>query len=237
MTGERNGLPELTTGEHPCPYLDDRNARTAFVDPRLPFDGTLYRRLLDRGYRRSGPYLYRPACPACQACQSLRIPVAAFRPRRRHRRNRRDNADLARSLVRGGFREEHYQLYERYVTQRHPGGGMDQPKRADYAHFLFADWCESVCMELRDADHGLVGVAVMDHLPGALSAVYTFYEPGLTNRGLGTHAILRQIELAHEWGYDWLYLGYWIEDCQRMAYKGEFRPHDIHTTEGWVRRD
>lgn len=237
MTMEQAGLPLLTTGEHACPYLSDRNARTAFVDPRLPFNGALYRRLLDEGYRRSGPYLYRPACPACQACQSLRIPVDSFRPRRRHRRNQRANAHLERTLVPGGFRDEHYRLYERYVVSRHPGGGMDEPTPEDYSHFLFADWCESLCMELRDPACGLVAVAVMDNLPGALSAVYNFYEPSLADRGLGTHAILRQIELAREFGYSWLYLGYWIDGCRRMDYKAEFRPHEIHTSNGWVRQD
>ncbi len=236
MTWRGDAPPLLTTGDHPCPYLDDRYARTAFVDPRLPFDPALYRRLLDAGYRRSGPYLYRPACPGCQACQSLRIPVDAFRPRRRHRRNRRDNAQLECKLVTGGFYDTHYRLYERYVTERHPGGGMDEPTPGDYAHFLFASWCDSLCMELHEPDGGLIAVAVMDHLPGALSAVYTFYEPSLARRGLGTHMILRQIELAREWRYDWLYLGYWIDGCQRMDYKAEFRPHDIHTPTGWSRR-
>jgi len=231
------GIPLLTTDEHDCPYLDDRMARTAFVDPRLPFDANLYRHLLDGGYRRSGPYLYRPSCPACQACQSLRIPVQEFQPRRRHRRNRRDNARLTAKVVEGGYRDEHYRLYERYVTQRHPGGGMDNPRPDDYRHFLFASWCRSICMELHDPDAGLVAVAIMDDLPGALSAVYTYYDPVMTHRGLGTHAIIREIELAQEWGYDWLYLGYWIDGCRRMDYKAEFRPHEIHTPSGWLRRD
>jgi arginine-tRNA-protein transferase len=113
---------------------------------------------------------------------------------------------------------------------------MDEPTAGDYSHFLFATWCDSLCLELQDPECGLVAVAVMDHLPGALSAVYTFYEPSLASRGLGTHMILRQIELARQWRYDWLFLGYWIDGCQRMDYKAEFRPHDIHTPTGWIRR-
>lgn len=229
-------LPLLTTGDHDCPYLPDRRARTAFVDPVLPFDTPLYRQLLDQGFRRSGRHLYRPACPGCQACQSLRIPVAAFRPRRRHRRNLRDNRSVELRPVAPGFRDAHYRLYARYVTRRHAGGSMAEPTPAEYRSFLMASWCDSLFLELRE-DERLLAVAVVDRFPDALSAVYTFYEPDLAGRGLGTLAILRQIEYARAHGLDWLYLGYWIDGCERMAYKADFRPHDVHTPAGWQRRE
>lgn len=234
MTGAstHEGLRLFTTGIHACPYFGDRPARLGFVDPRLPLDPARYEVLLAHGFRRSGEQVYRPMCPGCSACRSLRLPVSRFRPRRRHRRCRRDNASVA--LVSRGrvLDPEHHALYERYVCARHPGGGMDDADPELYWRFLTADWCPTEFLELRE-DGRLLGVAVVDVTPAALSAVYTFYDPDLPQRGLGTLAILLQIQEARRRGCDWLYLGYWIEDCPRMAYKADFRPHEVFTPEGW----
>lgn len=226
------GIRLFTTGLHECPYFGDRPARLGFVDPRLPLDARRYQALLAHGFRRSGEQVYRPVCPGCSACRSLRIPVARFRPRRRHRRCRRDNAGVALSNAGRTFHTEHYALYQRYVRERHPGGGMDDADPDLYWRFLTAEWCPTEFLELR-AGRELLGVAVVDDTGGALSAVYTFYEPTLAQRGLGTLAILLEIEEAWRRGREWLYLGYWIEDCPRMAYKADFRPHEVFTPRGW----
>ncbi|PWG62437.1 arginyltransferase [Spiribacter halobius] len=220
------------TGLHECPYFGDRPARLGFVDPRLPLDSSAYDQLLAHGFRRSGEQIYRPICPGCTACRSLRLPVHRFRPRRRHRRCRRDNHDV-RLRSRGRVLDPaHHALYTRYVRARHPGGGMDDADPDLYWRFLTADWCHTEFLELR-AGQDLLGVAVTDVTDGAFSAVYTFYDPDLPRRSLGTLAILMQIEEAQRRGLDWLYLGYWIEDCPRMSYKADFRPHEVFTPEGW----
>lgn len=227
-------LTLLSTGEHECPYLPERTARTSFVDPRLPVNDRLYRILLDENFRRSGNYLYRPACPGCRACQTLRIPVQDFRLRRRHRRCLRRNAEVEAIAVAGEFRDEHYELYARYVGTRHAGGSMDDPTPQAYRAFLLADWCPTELIELRE--HGaLLGVAVTDRIGDSLSAVYTFYDPRLQDRGLGMLAILRQLERARALGCRWLYLGYWIEGCERMTYKADYRPHEVFAPSGWSR--
>jgi len=233
-TGHR--IPLLATGDHDCPYLPDRYARTSFVDPGASLNPALYRTLLDRGFRRSGPYLYRPVCRACNACETLRIPVAEFRPRRWQRRCLRRNADLRVDAVPARFNAEHYSLYARYVSTRHAGGSMDDPTPTAYQTFLIASWCETVFLEFRDGRR-LVAVAVVDWLGDALSAVYTFYDPELMHRGLGTYAILREIEIARSEGMKWLYLGYWIEGCARMSYKADFRPHEVLGATGWRRAE
>lgn len=234
-TSESEAIGLLATGEHECPYLMGHTARTAFVDPRTPLDHVRYRQLMTRGFRRSGQFLYRPACPACQACRSLRIPVAEFRPRRRHRRCWRRNRDLEVATVPAGFRTDHYDLYARYVASRHPGGGMDQPTPESYRSFLHAQWCDTEFMEFRE-NGVLRAVAVCDRLADALSAVYTFYDTDCPERGLGTFAILAQIRMARVLGLDWLYLGYWIARCSRMDYKAEFLPHEVLAPDGqWTR--
>ena len=222
------------TGLRPCPYLDDRLSNFDFVDPRLRPSAALYDELLARGFRRGGENLYRTACPGCQACRSLRLPVNSFVPRRRHRRCRRDNADVR--LVNVGWRLDpaHFDLYSRYVRARHPGGGMDEADPDLYWQYLTASWCPTDFLELRENGR-LLGVAVTDDTGGALSAVYTFFDPAETARGLGTLAILLQIEEARRRGRNWLYLGYWIEGAARMDYKAGFFPHERLSRNGWER--
>ena len=226
------------TGYRPCPYLHDRPSQFDFVDPRLTPTPALYDELLAQGFRRGGEHIYRTACPGCQACQSLRIPVAAFRPRRRQRRCLRDNADIEPVNVGFRYRPAHFALYNRYVSARHPGGGMDEADPDLYWRYLTASWCPTEFIELRERPSGrLLGVAVTDDTGGSLSAVYTFYEPDCASRGLGNLAILLQIEEARRRQRDWLYLGYWIGACPGMDYKRGYHPHERLSASGWVRSD
>ena len=227
-------LAVLATPEHDCPYIAGRIARTAFIDPYATLDTRLYADLIQQGFRRSGDYLYRPSCPSCSACQSLRIPVNRFNPRRRHRRCLRDNAGVRLESVAPRYSEAHFTLYRRYLAARHPGGSMANSTPESYQSFLTRSWCHTEFLELRE-DSRLLAVAVVDDLEDALSAVYTFYEPDLAERSLGTLAILRLIGETRCRGYDYLYLGYWIAECASMCYKSEFRPHEVLTPSGWVR--
>ncbi len=222
-------LAFYATGRHACPYLPDREAVTLFADPAAPTDMALYSRLLRQGYRRSGPYIYRPACPACAACVPVRLPVAEFRPRRSQRHCQARNADLRTTVRPALFDPEHYALYRRYIAARHPDGGMETDSGSRYMEFLTAHWAETAFVEFRLGDR-LVAVAVTDLVSDGLSAVYTFYDPDLGSRGLGTHAILWQIARARHEGLPHLYLGYWIAGSRKMAYKAAFRP-----LEGWLR--
>lgn len=224
------------TPEHPCAYLPGRLARTAFVDPELVMDANLYGLLAAHGFRRSGPHVYRPHCEGCRACVPVRIPVAEFEADRTQRRVWRRNADLHVELLPATFRPEHYQLYTRYLEARHPGGGMQGAEESDYSQFLMSPWGASFLMETR-REGELLAVAVVDELKDALSAVYTFYEPSLPERSLGTFAILREIDEARRRGLAWLYLGYWIAESRKMAYKGRYRPLERLGTEGWRRAD
>jgi arginine-tRNA-protein transferase len=215
--------PFLATPPHPCQYLPNQQAVTLFADPRAGMRTTRYGQLAELGFRRSGADVYRPMCPDCQACVPVRIPVAHMVHRRRERRVWQRNADLRVSLQSTEFRNEHYELYGRYLAARHPGGGMDQPTPEGYLQFLRSPWCETRFVEFR-REGQLLAVAVTDELPSGLSAVYTFYEPAMAQRSLGTFTILWQVAEARRRGLPWLFLGYWIEACDKMRYKGHFRP-------------
>jgi arginine-tRNA-protein transferase len=187
--------------------------------------GTRYESLLARGFRRSGRFVYRPYCGLCQSCVPVRLAVERFAPNRSQRRNLVRNRDLVLMDRPAVFDPEHFALYAAYLRHRHPDGGMaDQLSPESYHDFLIQPWGgETRLLELR-LEGRLVALAVTDRLPGALSAVYTCFEPALSSRALGACALLNQIALARRLGLGSLYLGYWIQDCRKMAYKDDYRP-------------
>ena len=153
----------------------------------------------------------------------MRIDVARFRPSRSQRRARTRNQGIEATITSLRFRLEHYALYLRYQAARHAGGGMDQDSRDQYSHFLLQSRVNTQLVEFRDGDR-LVMVSIIDFLADGLSSVYTFFDPAMEQASLGTYNILWQIEYCRRIGVSWLYLGYWIEDSRKMAYKSRFRP-------------
>lgn len=221
-----HGIRLFLTAEHPCGYFPERRARDLLLDPHDTRVPQLYDQALAMGFRRSGGHVYRPRCPDCSACLPLRLDVRRFVARRSQRRCLRDNLDVQGLDPQDRASDEHFALYQRYVRQRHPGGGMDGGGRFDFDAFIRAPWSPTRLAELR-LDGRLVAVAVTDVLPDALSAVYTFYDPDLEERGLGTLAILRQIEWAQRSGRRWLYLGFLIRGHPKMQYKSRFGPAEV----------
>lgn len=224
------------SGEHPCGYWPARTARDLVLDPRDPRLPALYPQALAWGFRRSGDIVYRPHCQGCRACVAVRIPVADFAPDRSQRRCLARNADLDARIVRAERSDEHLALYRRYLRARHAGGGMDDHGPAEFDQFLIGSWNEVRFLELRRRDtHQLLAVAITDVVEGGLSAVYTFFDPAERARGLGTFAILSQLDWARRDGRDHLYLGYWIGGHAKMDYKRRFRPLEGFNGRRWQR--
>ncbi|WP_297393724.1 arginyltransferase [Acidiferrobacter sp.] len=217
---------------HACSYLPHQTASTLFIDPRFPVTPALLGDFNRRGFRRSGDLIYRPHCPGCQACIPVRIPVETFVPSRAQRRTMAYNGDLVVSAHPAGFDAEHFTLFLRYQDIRHTGGTMANPDPATYLRFLVGRHSATTFHEFRH-EGALAGVAVVDELPDGLSAVYTFYDPSLIRRGLGTYAILWQIAEARRRGLPFLYLGYWVKDSDKMAYKARFRPLEAYRNGRW----
>lgn len=215
----------FVTVPHACSYLEDRRASTLFLDPQETPDLDVYDRLTQQGFRRSGRHLYRPHCEGCSACISVRIPVALFQPSRSQRKITHRNADLTLSFLPSGFNQAHYQLYARYIQQRHADGDMYPPSAEQYRSFLTLERDYAQLMEMRLGDR-LVAVCAFDALRHGLSAIYTFFDPApeLERRSLGTFAILSLAAHARTLSLPYLYLGYWINECQKMAYKQNFHP-------------
>jgi leucyl-tRNA---protein transferase len=211
------------TAPNPCNYLDGETSRTVVADPNFPLDQFTYTQLARHGFRRSGSFVYRPACESCDQCVPVRVRALDFLPRRSQRRVKRANADLNYTVLDGAFHQAHFDLYRRYQTARHGDGDMANHVESDYQSFLFADWCNTQLVEMR-LDERLLGVAVLDVVDDGLSAVYSFFDPDLPSRSLGVQALLWGIDEVCTRGLEWLYLGYWIEACGKMSYKSEYLP-------------
>lgn len=230
MGGWRH-LRLFMTAEHPCGYLPGRRARNVVADPDV-MEHSLYSQLVNLGFRRSGDHVYRPNCAGCAECRSLRIPVAAFQPNRSQQRTWRKNQELTVRRSAPVFEEDHYHLFNRYLQARHPHGGMDETALESYLSLLGPDWSGASLYEMRLAGR-LLAVAVVDRLPQGLSAVYSFFEPEAAARSLGIYAILLQIAEARRLGLPWVYLGYWVRDCRKMAYKANFQPCEVFLGQDW----
>lgn len=232
--GSQHDIRVYQTAEHPCGYWPDRVARDLVLDPADDALPSLYPNALALGFRRSGGHVYRPHCATCRACLAVRIVVNEFQPSRSQRRCLARNADITVGIAPARRTSEIFELYRRYVDTRHAGGGMDAPMPVDFDSFLACAWSPTEFMELR-RDGELLGVAVTDVLPDALSAVYTFFAPEHEARSLGTFAILSQIARARREDRSHLYLGFWIDGHRKMHYKSGFEPLEYLDGRDWKR--
>lgn len=229
------------TSPSPCPYLDGREERKLFTHLSGRRAAALHHLLSDHGFRRSQNLIYRPACTDCSACQSVRVVAPGFSPRTRHRRTLKANADVIGAPAPTEATAEQYGLFRRYLAARHDGGGMSQMGFADYEFMVEDTPVPSMLVEYRlgrdgpDGDEGmLVGVALTDVMADGLSMVYSFYAPDLDHRSLGTFMILDHIDRVRRNGLGYVYLGYWVKDSPKMAYKTGFAPLEVQRgPQGW----
>ncbi len=227
------------TTESPCGYFTDRMSSNLVPDPKLRLNAPIYNQLIQHGFRRSGAHCYRPHCNSaqngCQACIACRLAVNDFKSSRSQRRCLNKNQDLILSVTTAGFSDECFQLYRRYLNSRHIDGSMADPTEEDFKQFLYCDWSETQFLEFRQ-NGKLLAVAVTDMVSNGLSAVYSFFDPEMERRSLGTYCVLKQVDHAKQLGLEYVYLGYWIKDHPKMHYKNNFKPLQIYSNEKWQRQ-
>ena len=217
-----------------CPYIPINSAQHHTTEPGATLSSDVYSELINIGFRRAGNRIHRPNCLNCTQCISLRIPVRSFRANRSQRRVFNKNSNLNVDVVINPDYSDYLELYQDYIRHRHPETENMQQALSTFEDFLFSPWSDTFSIEFRLPTQQLVCVAICDPLIQGWSAVYTFYDVEYSHLSLGTFSIVKQIELLKHRGLDYLYLGYWINDCDKMNYKTQFRPCEGFTNEQWI---
>jgi arginine-tRNA-protein transferase len=228
------------TAPSPCPYLPGREERKVFAHLPLSDGPGVNDALTQVGFRRSQNIAYRPACEACDACISARIPAADYPFSRSQRRVLKDNDDLSRHLVEAEATMEQFDLLRRYLMARHAQGGMADMTWPDYVAMVEDTAVRTHLIEYRlpSGDRGpgdLVACVLVDILGDGLSLVYSFYDPLMAKRSLGSFVILDHVVQARLAELAYVYLGYWVPGSPKMDYKANFRPIEVLRPGGWVR--
>lgn len=217
-----------------CSYLPEQQEQLVFLLPEQPLTMALYQQLLQVNFRRSGEQVYTPHCPSCRACQSVRLNPDTFRPSRSQRRllNKAGRNGWQFQLINAISVDEYYPLFADYICHKHADGSMYPPDPEHLRSMLTCSWLTVHCLELYYKQQR-VAVCVVDETSDAFSAVYTFFHPNVSRFSPGSLAILYLLQIARQQQKKWLYLGYQIDGCQKMAYKQTFGPQQRFIAGEW----
>jgi leucyl-tRNA---protein transferase len=174
------------------------------------------------GFRRSHRFAYRPACRNCSSCVPVRIAVERFSDTRSIRRIRNINRDITGRLLAPRVTPEQFALFSAYQRWRHHDSDMMSMTYGDYRGMVEDTPVRTGIAEFRDGSGKLAGVSLIDLLDDGVSAVYSFYDPQEPKRSLGTWSVLWLVEWCRRQGQPFVYLGYWIAESPKMAYKARF---------------
>lgn len=227
-----------------CTYLPDRRASLEYEIVRRLSPAEYLRRMVE-GWRRFGHMLFHPVCATCSACRSLRICADRFRPDRSQRRARRANEGVVRLEVGvPSVTDEKLRLYDRFHAHQAAAIGWPYHGVKDVDGYVESfvtqpfpveEWCYYLDERLVGVGYVDVLQSVTDHggaLPGGLSAIYFYYDPDEKARSLGTWNVLCTIDATVRRGLPFTYLGYYVEGCRSLEYKGNFVPNQLRESDG-----
>lgn len=246
MTQHPTQTPQFfLTAPSPCPYIEGQFERKVFTHLVGANASELNDLLTQGGFRRSQNIAYRPACETCRACVSVRILAQEFRLTNNLKRVLKRNSDLIGTTYKAEPTTEQYSLFRAYLDARHRRGGMSDMTVLDYAMMVEDTHVDTNVIEYRRrgpdsfatgrGEGELLAVALTDRMSDGLSMVYSFFNPDLSDRSLGTFMILDHIERAVAAGLPHVYLGYWVHGSRKMAYKVRFQPQEHLGPTGWIR--
>lgn len=219
-------LQHHISGPDPCPYLPGRTSatETLLMTGVAPVE---LERLLERGWRRFGPVYFRPVCMGCDECVSVRVPVKAFAPSPNLKRVMKRAARLRVQVGPPVVDDQRLLLYRRWHENREEERGWRPDRIGAESYSMQFCFPHPAAREFTywDGD-ALVGVGIADETPNSISAVYCFHEPAASELSIGTFNVLRTIQYARERGLAQVYLGFRVEGCASLRYKGRFLPQE-----------
>ncbi|QBL09130.1 arginyltransferase [Rheinheimera sp. D18] len=216
-----------------CSYLPEQQEQLVFLLPHQPLSAALYQQLMQLNFRRSGEQVYTPHCPSCRACHSVRLSYNEFVPSRSQKRllNKAQRHNWQHQLV-NITNTDYYPLFANYITHKHADGSMFPPTPEQLSSMLNCSWLNVRVLE-QYYNQQLVSVTVVDETSDAYSAVYTFFAPEISAFSPGVLAVLYLLQYAKQNQKQWLYLGYQVDACQKMAYKAAFMPQQRFIQGQW----
>jgi arginine-tRNA-protein transferase len=221
------------TAPYSCSYLPSQLAQSLIATPQHLIDGHQYSGLIQQGFRRSGKFIYRPHCENCNACIPVRLLVANFQPSRSQKRAYKRHQNLDASVSTLSFEEAHFALYKAYQIARHESNAEEETAE-QYRNFLVQSNVDSLFISFT-LDDVLKIVSVVDIVEDGVSAVYTFYDSADTKASYGTYSIMWLIDWCKQLKLPYLYLGYWIKNSQKMAYKENYGPQEALIDGEWLK--
>jgi arginine-tRNA-protein transferase len=226
--------PFFVTAPLPCPYLTGQTERRIVTELTGRDASHLHDTLSRVGFRRSHGLIYAPICQNCSACLAVRTVVDDFTLSQSLRRVLRNNLDVTGEAKEARATTEQYKLFARYQESRHSGGDMATMDFYDYQALIEETPVDTSVIEYRDAEHTLIGASLVDRMSDGISAVYSFFDPDLPRRSLGTYMVLRLIDAAQRQDLPYVYLGYWIKGSRKMSYKERFEPLQYYIGGAWT---
>jgi leucyl-tRNA---protein transferase len=232
-------LQFYVTTPYKCGYLPQKLAQSLIASPQHLIDANIYSGLIAQGFRRSGKFAYRPHCENCRACIAIRLVLADFAPTRSQKRAFKQHTDLTANILPLAYKQSHFELYSSYQALRHSDESVGtlndaQTDEEQYRQFLCMSNVESLMIEFCDANNQVKIVSVVDIVRDGVSAVYTFYDASMLKASFGTHSIMWLAQWTKSLNLPYLYLGYWIAESPKMAYKQAFKPQQKLIDGEWV---
>jgi len=234
-------LQFYVTTPYQCGYIAKNLAQSLIASPPHVVDADVYSELITQGFRRSGKFTYRPHCEKCQACTPVRVVLDEFTPTRSQRRAYKKHQSLNANIMELQFQPEHYALYQEYQAARHSDDLTVQTEteseQDQYRHFLCQSHVESLMIEFKDDKDKVKIVSVVDIVKDGISAVYTFFDTNDASASYGTYAIMWLATWTTQLELPYLYLGYWVKESQKMAYKEKFNKQQKFINHQWQTTD
>ena len=214
-----------------CPYLTGEIEKRIATD--ITYNKNIYEELSINGFRRVENWMYRPVCDNCNACKSYRVHITNFKLTKSLRRVLKNFENFSFKLVTNKSTKEYFELFKKYQIERHSGGSMSDMDEDEFTSMIETSPIKTRLLEFKDRYNNLVGVVLLDIDNKNLSAVYSFFDSKLNKLGLGNYMIVQCLLYGKSNKYEYLYLGYYIDELSSMSYKSRFKPGQIFINNEW----